>query len=565
MLHTLRIQNLAIIDEAEIPFEEGLNILSGETGAGKSIVIEAISLLLGSRANADLIRKGKDELVVEGLFDVTEMPFVRDRLKKAGFSDDRSELLIKRMVSRAGKHRIYINGELATLSLLQTVNEGLVDLCGQNEHQSLLKPTTQTDLLDRYGGVEKTRARYEEEFCNLRSLRKARAALIQAEEDRSRRLDFIEFQINEIASAELSPGEDTALAEEKKLLQSAEQRRAAAASVLEALDPETSDGDSGALPTLRAALSKIRPLGQADSKTVAIAESLERALAEAEDAHLQLSKYLRTIESDSNRLGQVSDRLSLIAELKKKYAAGGSVSDVLTLREKLESERESLSALFERIEELDEKIAASEKTLSDAAKKLHISRVSSAKVLSESVTAELKELKMGEAELAIVVQFKDDESEWTQLGPDTVQFVIQTNRGENALPLAKIASGGELSRVMLAIRRVISDKGTIGVYLFDEIDAGIGGQTAFQVGRKLKSVARYNQVICITHVPQVASFADHHLSVQKSTSRDRTTTEIIVLDDQARKEELARMLGGAKLSSKTLANAAELLEMAAGT
>lgn len=565
MLQTLRIQNLAIIDEAEIPFEEGLNILSGETGAGKSIVIEAISLLLGSRANTDLIRKGKDELIVEGLFDVSEMPFVRDRLKKAGFSDDRSELLIKRVVSRSGKHRIYINGELATLSLLQTVNEGLVDLCGQNEHQSLLKSTTQTDLLDRYGGIEKTRARYEEEFCNLRSLKKARATLIQAEEDRSRRLDFIEFQINEIASADLAADEDIHLTEEKKLLQSAEQRRSAAAAVLDALDPETSDADHGALPALRAALSKIKPLAQADAKTLAITESLERALAESEESHIQLSKYVRTIESDSNRLQQVSDRLSLIAELKKKYAAGGSVADILSLREKLEIERESLSALFERIEEMDEKINASEKALNDCAKKLHISRVSSSKLLSQSVTTELKELKMGEAQLIVEVLFKDDSSDWTLLGPDTVQFVIQTNRGENALPLAKIASGGELSRVMLAIRRVISDKGTIGVYLFDEIDAGIGGQTAFQVGKKLKSVARYNQVICITHVPQVASFADHHLSVQKSTRKDRTSTEIIVLNAQARKEELARMLGGATLSSKSLANASELLEMAAGS
>lgn len=562
MLQTLRIQNLAVIDEAEIPFQEGLNILSGETGAGKSIVIEAISLLLGSRANTDLIRKGKDELIVEGFFDVSEMSFVRERLKKAGFSDDRSELLIKRIVSRSGKHRIYINGELATLSLLQTVNEGLVDLCGQNEHQSLLKSSTQTELLDRYGGVEKTRAKYEEEFCNLRSLRKARASLVQAEDDRSRRLDFIDFQIGEIVAADLSAGEDASLTEEKRLLQSAELRSASAQAALEAIDPETADADTGALFAIRASLAKIKPLAQADAKTLPIAESLERALAEIEDAQQQLSKYVRSIESDSNRLEQVSDRLSLISELKKKYASGGSISDVLNLREKLETEREGLAALFERIEEIDQKIAASEKTLSAAAKKLHVSRVSSAKLLSESVTAELKELKMGEAELRVEVLFKDNPDEWTQLGPDSVQFIIQTNRGENALPLAKIASGGELSRVMLAIRRVISDRGTIGVYLFDEIDAGIGGQTAFQVGKKLKSVARYNQVICITHVPQVASFADHHLSVQKSTRKDRTATEIIVLDVKARKEEIARMLGGAALSNKSLANATELLEMA---
>ena len=556
MLETLSIKNIAIIDHAEIPFKPGLNILSGETGAGKSIIIESISLILGSRANIDLIRANCEEAVVEGMFDLKETPWIQQRLERLGFHTENSELLIKRVIHRGGRHRIYVNGELATLAILQDLCEGLVDLCGQHEHQSLLKSPTQLDLLDRYGGLTDQTRGFSTQFSHFRSLGRERDALASAESDRSKRADYLKFQIAELKEADLKSNEDDKLHAEKLLLQSAEARIQAAEAVNQAMDAE----EEGALNLLRTAAAKLKALTLLDPKSSSILEGMERAIAEVEEVSLSLGRYVRSVDLDQERLEWVQDRLALIADLRRKY--GATVSQMITNLRGLEKEFGDLEHNNERLAQIEADLDQSRKDLQKVANKLSQARHKVSELLAKSVTAELKDLKMGDARFLVELADREDLATWTPSGKDAVQFCVQTNKGEPARPLGKIASGGELSRLMLAIRRVIADRGSIGVYLFDEIDAGIGGQTAFQVGKKLKSVSQYNQVICITHLPQVASFADHHLSVRKSTQGSRTQTRILQLSVAERKQELARMLGGPDLTKKSLENAAELLDLA---
>lgn len=558
MLETLSIKNIAIIDSAEISFKNGLNVLSGETGAGKSIVIEAISLLLGSRASSELIRAGCDEALVEGLFNISEIPWFHARLEKLGFSlslDDPT-LLIKRIVHRTGKHRIYINGELATLSILQELCEGLIDLCSQHEHQTLTKAYRQLELLDRYGSATELAKEMSESYRHLQFLKNEEKSLQESENERARRADFLKFQIEELRNAHLELGEDEKLQTEKQLLQSAEiriQNAEAARKILE-------EDEEGAINILRAAQLRVRSLTQIDELATPLQEGLERALAETEEVCIALHRYLGSIDLNIERLEYVQDRLSLIADLRRKY--GVSIEAMLNTLAQLEKEFESLGQSDQRLIALQQEIQQSTTVMRKIGKKLTSLRQKYSHILSESVTGELKDLNMKEARFKVDLAIKEDLQDWNSNGAESIQFVVRTNRGEPERPLGKIASGGELSRLMLAIRRVISDKGGIGVYLFDEIDAGIGGQTAFQVGKKLKAVASYNQVICITHLPQVASFADHHLVVKKSSSGKRTKTDIIHLDWVERKNELARMLGGPELTRKSLENAAELLELA---
>lgn len=547
MLEILKIKNIAVIDEAEIPFRQGLNILSGETGAGKSIVLSAISLLLGGRANAELVRSGCEEAVIEGLFEVSDIPWVRERLQRFGFAAEGRELLIKRIVSRGGRHRIYVNGEMATLSILQELCEGLIDLCGQHEHQSLLRPKTQLDLLDRFGGLSDQANQLSQLFSGARSVRAELERVESMAKESSTRKDFLKFQIQELVEARLQSGEDETLQEEKKLLQSAEQRLQVAQSALDGLESESKDELPGVLDILRVVVSKLRSLQTLDAQAEPMVSGLERCIAEAQEVVAVLSRYVSACDRDPERLEQIQERLSLLVDLRRKY--GASVPEMLASLEKFESEFRDLEDSGSKIKELQQAVSSAEVELKKLGEKLSSARKKVSKLLSDSVTAELQELKMEDAQFEIRLIQKKDLSEWTlAAGADSIEFFISTNRGEPGRTIGKIASGGELSRIMLAIRRVIADRGGIGVYLFDEIDAGIGGQTAIEVGKKLKSVAQYNQVICITHLPQVASFADHHLTVRKTTKGDRTLTQVVELKGEEKKKELSRMMGGPKMT-----------------
>jgi DNA repair protein RecN (Recombination protein N) len=557
MLQALKIQNLAVIDAAQLEFKEGLNIISGETGAGKSILLQAISLILGGRASSELVRSGCEEAVIEGYFDLSEHPSMSERLQRFGFNPESKELLIRRLVHASGKNRIYVNGQLATLSILQELCDGLVDLCGQHEHQSLLKSQVQLELLDRYGGLEKLSQDTGLLFSRFRSLRSELDLLRSRREERVQREEFLKFQVEELASAGLEPEEEDNLQNEKKLLQSLESRVQNASHASSLLDAE----DGGALHSLRIALQRARSLAEIDSSAQGIVQSLERTLIEAEEASAQLGRYVGSCEMDPERLSAVQERLALIASFRRKY--GASVPEMIETLARLQAELAQIENVDGRVEEIEAELATVEKSLLEKGKELSRRRTNISATLSASVSKELKDLKMEGAQFAVEVAFSTDLSTWSaHAAGDEVQFIVRTNRGESARPIGKIASGGELSRLMLAIRRVISDKGGIGVYLFDEIDAGLGGETAFQVGKKLKSVAAHNQVICITHLPQVAAFAAHHLSVVKESQGKRTVTQIRELEPQGRKEEIARMLAGPKLTKTSLQNASELMGLA---
>ncbi len=555
MLQTIKIKNFALIENAEIPFEKGLNILSGETGAGKSIILEAISLLLGGRANSEVIRTGSDEAIVEGYFDIEELPWLKDRLKAVGIECD-NELLIKRSLHRSGKNRIFINGELATLNMLSSVCEDLVDLCGQNEHQSLFKSNVQMELLDQFSELEPQTNKVREQFKKTIALREEWDSLKKKEEERIQRLEFIQFQIEELKEASLVPGEDEKLQTEKKLLQSSEQRMTLASQIESAID-----GDEGAMSAVKVAFTRVKSLLQMDETTQELYQTLERAHAEVEEASRLTRQYLNQDGLGSGNLEEVQGRLSLITNLKRKY--GQSIDEILAHQQKLGSEMDLLLNLSSRLDGLESQFQKQKDSALKLAKDLFQKRKKGAEAFTKAISKELKELRMQDAEVEVAISFQDDLTAW---GPDSlgslIELLVQTNLGEDKKSIERIVSGGELSRLMLAIRRVIADKGGIGVYLFDEIDAGLGGQTAFTVGKKLKSVAGYNQVICITHVPQVACFADHHLSIVKRTVKGRTVTEVTTLNKEGRREEVARMLGAEKLTPAAIKNAKDLIEEA---
>ncbi len=554
MLQTIKIKNFALIENAEIPFSSGLNILSGETGAGKSIILEAISLLLGGRANGEVIRHGADEAVVEGYFGTEELPWLEARLVEVGIESHSHELLIKRTVHRSGKNRIFINGEIATLNMLQSVTDGLVDLCGQHEHQSLFKAAVQLALLDRFAELEKQTQQVGSQFLKTGALRDEWESLKKKEEERIQRLEFIRFQIEELQNANLKLGEDEDLTQQKKLLQSHEQRLTLAGQIEEALN-----GEEGVLDRIRLALNRAKSLFTLDPSSQELFDSLSRACAEVDESTRFVRGYCAKSDLSPERLQEVQERLSLITNLKRKY--GQSIEDVLAHHQKLSGEMDLLENLSSRLEEISTVFEKEREALMILAKGLFAKRKKGADQFAKAVTQELKELRMQDTVIDLALQFVPDLNFW---GPESlgteISFQVQTNLGEEKKPIQKIVSGGELSRLMLAIRRVIADRGGIGVYLFDEIDAGLGGQTAYTVGKKLKSVAQYNQVICITHVPQVACFADHHLSIAKHSEKGRTVTQVTLLQGNARREEVARMLGAEKLTPSAMKNAKDLIE-----
>ncbi len=560
MLESLRIRNFALIERAEIPFGPGLNVLSGETGAGKSIALEAIGLVLGGRASGDLIRTGCDEASVEAVFDISDRKDLLLRLEEAGIeAAESAQLIIKRVVQRSGKNRVWLNAQATTVQVLQNVCQDVIDLCSQHEHQSLFRPEAQTEWIDRYAKTIEDADQLRQDFLRFTELSRQIMKLKTEDESKAQRLDYLKFQDEEIQALAPVIGEDEELSERKKLLQTEGSRRTGIDELLEILETES----EGLIDRAKMALSKGRNIESLDASAASIRESLERAVLEVEEACRACSDYASQIESDPGELDRVQERLSGLNALKRKF--GNDLASVITAWENIRSEIYTLENVEESRAALLKEQGALAPKLSAQATDLRKQRSAAAKKFSDAVTQELHELKMEQSKFAVDVASETVIEDWTTYGLGSkVQFRICTNAGEEAKPLAKIASGGELSRIMLSTRRVLSDRGRIGVYLFDEIDAGIGGQTAFSVGRKLRSVSKHNQVICITHVPQVACFADHHLSVSKKVVSGKTTSTIQPLGKAERIDELARMLGADDLTATARKNAKELVDRAIG-
>jgi DNA repair protein RecN (Recombination protein N) len=561
MLSQLRIRDFAIIDDLSMELGPGLNVLTGETGAGKSILVEALNLALGGRARADVIRAGAEEASVEALFE-GDRRLVR-RLAQMDI-DAEGGLLVRRVVSRAGKNRITVNGSPMTLALLERIAEDLVDLTGQHEHHSLLRADTHLAILDEFGNLGSEREIVASAYARLAALIEERAALEKDERERSAREDFLAFQVREIREAALRPGEQEALEVERARLRSAEKLHAVTAGAEEALY----GADLAAAAVVARVERELTDLGSIDPELGAYAERLSAARLEIEDVARSLGSYARGIAADPERQAEVEERLALLARLRRKY--GSTVEEVIATGERLAAQLERLEGAAERLAAIAREIDAAQRTLETACRALTEGRQRAARRLSKAVEIELATLALSGARLVTRVEPRPPSEEGISVGgarvgprgADRVEILFAPNRGEEARALARIASGGELARVTLALKMVLCASDPVGTYVFDEVDAGIGGAVGEVVGRKLKEVSRERQVLCVTHLPQIAAFADRHFRVSKRLSGGRTVCEVALLTEEDRKLEIARMLGGLKITEKTRAHAEEMIRAA---
>ncbi len=552
MLRELQITNLAIIDKLHLEFHGGLNILTGETGAGKSIIIDAVNLLLGGRASADLIRAGADEATVEGLFDLSGRPSLITYLAGIGVECD-GELLVRRVVSRGGKNRVFIAGGLATIAMLSEICRTLINIYGQHESQTLLKTEHHLRLLDGFSGCLPLREAFAERFEEFQKAKGELEALEQGEREAARRLDLLSFQSEEIAQARLSPDEEAELAEERMRLAHGEKLLCLSQQAFDALY----GGDAALLGALRRTIAGVAEAGSIDRTLAPVADSLEAAYAQLEDASLTLRDYAAGVEADPVRLEQLDDRIDAINRLKRKY--GDDIPQILAYQREVDAELATLSGREEARGALGERIAALAKELAAQGAKLSDARKKGAAALKTGMERELSELAMTHA--VFETSFERHAGPKSH-GFERAEFLFSPNPGEPPKPLAKIASGGELSRLMLALKQ-LHPESEVPTLIFDEVDSGIGGATSALVGVKLKRVAASQQVLVITHLPQVAAFADLHLRVEKSVSQGRTATGVERLEGEGRVAEVARMLGGARVTEKTLEHAREMIQEAA--
>jgi DNA repair protein RecN (Recombination protein N) len=551
MLLNLTITNFAIIDRLEVQFDEGFNVLTGETGAGKSIVLDAFGLLLGDRARPDLVRAGATEATVEALFDLAGRDDIRHSFIVSGFHVD-EELVLRRVVQSGGRSRAYINGQLVTLSQMQPLTEQLVTVCGQHEHQSLLQRNLHLTILDRYGALDKQVNAYRDSYRAMQVVAQKLERLEDAERDRQQRLDFLRHQSEEISAAQLTPNEEDSLLAERLLLQNAERLTAITRGGYEALY----ESDGAVCEVLGGLTTELQSVAGIDMELGSLAETVQRSLFELEDVSTQLRSYLDRITFEPDRLEAIEERLATLTRLKRKYAP--SLHEVMKLRDDFDREIADLeNAGATRGNLADElvKLSASNRLL---AEELSAGRRQAAGRLVTTLVSELSDLAMPGA------SFEVSFTVLSQPGPDgleRIEFMVSLNPGEPLMPLARVASGGELSRLMLALKRLAPDADNVPTVIFDEVDAGIGGAAATAVGRKLRAVSRSSQILCVTHLPQVAAFADHHHRVIKREHEGRTLTEMECITGDERVREMARMLGGAQVTDQTLLHAKELISV----
>ena len=559
MLKELGITNFAIIDRLSLGFQEGLNVLSGETGAGKSILIGAIGLLLGDRASTDLIRSEEDAAVVEAVFDIGASPALKARLQEMGFHPGR-EIVVKRVVSRSGKNRVYVDGNLATVAMLGEISEALVNICSQHEHQVLLDPESHIDILDEFGNLTAERLRFSALYDEFQKLRQKRDDLAAKNRNRAEREEFLRFQIGEIEKTAPRPGEDAALQEERRILANAAKLAELARDSWEALY----GSEESVLGSLARVTARIRDIRRIDPGFAVSEDEMKSLTILVEDAARALRDYLGKIPSDPSRLEEVEDRLEALGRLKKKY--GGSIEGVLETAQSLRAELQGLASAAGDIEALEQELADRKTALRERAAGLSAARRRTAETLEKAIEGEIRDLKMEKARFS--VRFREsalDEDGLAALNPkgiDQPEFHLSTNVGEPLKPLNRVASGGELSRIVLAMKKVLARAGSVGTVVFDEVDSGIGGATAEIVGRKLRDISRHHQVICITHLPQIASFGRTHYRVTKRVSDGRTKTDVRQLSEDERVEEITRMLGGVEITDRTRAAAREMLKAA---
>lgn len=567
MLRELHIRNYALIERLDLEFASGFTVLTGETGAGKSIILDCLGLLLGQRALTEAIRTGAESATIEGGFDVPENPELLAYLEEIGVDTSDGYLVISREITRSGRSKCRINGGLATVSMLADLARYLVELHGQHDNQQLLSPESHVDWLDRLGGVEVQSLREEVQslYLELQSKTGQLEKLRRSERERVQRLDLLQFQIHEIEAAKLKPGEDEDLRERRSLLQNLDRLMNA---TKESYTNLVGDGERlGARDLLGQSVAALESVSFDKGLQVSL-ELLRTALFNVEEAVASLREYMEELQVDPAELDEVEARLALIHQLQRKY--GDSIEKILQYQEEIASEVEDLSHADVVATSLEREIAECETKLSEAASKLSKKRRTLAAKLEKAVESELAQLNMSRAQF--VVRFGEFDGGQSiqvdgrilgvrQSGIDNIEFLISANPGEEPKPLNKVASGGELSRIMLALKSILATVDTIPTLVFDEVDTGIGGKTALTVAEKLARLGCVKQVLCVTHLPQVAAAGRQHLMVEKHVSDDeRTRVEVVPLVGAQRIEELARMLGGRETEA-TLNHAKELVNL----
>ncbi len=550
MLTELNIKNFAIIDSLNITFEKGFNVLTGETGAGKSIIVDAVDLVLGGRASSEMIRSGCEEAVVEAAFDILDVKGVSEKLGEMGIEKD-DNLVIKRTLSVSGKNKVFINGSMATIAMLSDVGEFLVDIHGQHEHQTLMKVERHIDVLDEYAALGSLRQEMSGIYSEWNRVKDELESLKSSEADKEKRVDLLRFQSDEIEKAALKLDEDEELLEERKLLSNAERLYESANSALEILYSQS----GSALELIKKAGSKVTDISIIDESMRVTLDAINSASASIEDAALTLRDYVGRISFDPERLNEIEERLDLIGRLKRKY--GNTVSEILKYREEVDRELDGIERAEERIGELEIQGERLKDKGLKVAETLSEKRKKGSDELTRKVVKELSDLGMKKAIFEVKMERLNDIS---AKGSDKVEFLLSSNPGEAPKPLSKIASGGELSRIMLALKKVLANPTGVPTMVFDEVDSGIGGGIAEVVGRKLREVAEGRQVLCITHLAQIAAMADLHYAVSKGEEKGRTVTMVSRLTGSKRVDEVARMLGGMTMTEATKRHAEEMIK-----
>lgn len=568
MLVAISIRNLAVIESVQLRFHRGFHVLTGETGAGKSIIIDALGLIGGARGSADFVRYGCDRAEVEASFDLAVDHPVWEALSRLGIQGSSEELLIiRRELTAQGKSMCRINGQMVTLTMLREIGELLINIHGQHEHQSLLKVERHLDWLDAYGGeaVATLKRKYRDDYGCFMALQHELNQLKETSQQAYQMLDLYRFQIEELRNAQLKIGEDESLTEEKRKLANAEQLMDHVNVSYERLYGQ------GAMDSVSVAISKLEDVLMYDAvKFQPIIEQMQNAYYQLEDAAYQLRDYRENIEFNPERLEQIEDRLDQLTSLKRKY--GSTVEEMLEYLAKIEDEADKLEHKDERILKLEAetqerlgKLAKRAQALSDARRELSLE-------LTKRIEAELQHLHMERTRLDVRLDRLQDGQgghevdgvsvRFTKNGWDDAEFLISPNPGEPLRPLHKIASGGELSRIMLAMKTIFAEVDRIPVLVFDEVDTGVSGRAAQAIAEKLAEVSRSGQVFAITHLPQVACMADHQYYIEKQVRDERTSTQVHELEDEGRIIELARMLGGVEVTEATMHHAQEMLELA---
>jgi DNA repair protein RecN (Recombination protein N) len=561
MLLEIKVDHFAIIDHLHLQFKNGLNILSGETGSGKSVLLKSLGLLMGGKASSDTIRTGAPHALVEGSFDLKTRKDVKQRLLDLGIEIEDDLLIVRRIISSDEKSKVYLNGCLSTLQNLRDVVSPLIEvtghavplieITGQHDNRHLLSKTYHLDLLDQYVGAWEKRTQFEEKYAKLQKNLEEIRKLESGAKNLNQRVDYLEFQRKEISDLDLSPGEDLELDTKVKKLKNATKL----IQFVESAEEVLSNDEGSAIARIKTILKKGLELSSLDPLIPTKLKNLEEAQELISDSLFELQKYLKSVDVDSSELEKAESRLSDLRKIQKKF--GPTVDDILKALLSIETELAELQQSEKMLEVYKKEVVTLRAELFKIGEDLHSKRTKGSKVLADSVNGELGELNMKGVIFHVGVEKL---AEINSTGISDVEFMSQTSPKDPARPLSKFASGGELSRILLALKRVVGSSKHPRTYLFDEVDTGVSGPTAEKVGKKLKSIAKSQQVICVTHLPQVAAFGDAHFLIQKIQKKDRVQMEVVFLDHQARVDEIARLISGEKITKTSKAHAEELLE-----